>query len=52
MIIDARGKMSSHGNRLMGKGSELTKFYPGVVMLHSGIHNIHAVRDRYVGGIW
>jgi len=29
-IIDARGKISSHGNRLMGKGSELIKFYPGV----------------------
>ena len=44
-IIDARGKMSSHGNRLMGKGSELTKFYPGVEVLHMNIENIHAVRQ-------
>lgn len=46
-IVDARPKLSTQGNRLMGKGTELAKFYEGCELLFMNIGNIHAVRESW-----
>ena len=44
-LVDARSKVATQGNRLMGKGVENTKYYPGTELSYLNIGNIHAVRE-------
>mmetsp|Transcript_106652 Transcript_106652/g.309249 ORF Transcript_106652/g.309249 Transcript_106652/m.309249 type:complete len:873 (-) Transcript_106652:11550-14168(-) len=44
-IMDARSKVATQGNRLMGKGVEQTKYYPGTELTYLNIGNIHAARE-------
>lgn len=45
VIIDARSKVATQGNRVMGMGTELTRYYDGVELQYGNIANIHAARD-------
>ena len=45
VIVDARSKIATQANRVMGAGTELTRYYDGVEMFYGNIANIHAARD-------
>ena len=45
VIVDARSKVATQGNRVMGMGTELTRYYEGIELLYGNIANIHAARD-------
>lgn len=49
VIIDARSKVATQGNRVMGMGTELTRYYEGVELQYGNIANIHAARDALNG---
>lgn len=49
VIIDARSKVATQGNRVMGMGTELTRYYEGVDLQYGNIANIHAARDALQG---
>lgn len=44
VIFDARSSLAEMGNKLMGKGSEDSKYYRNSKVLFMEIQNIHAVR--------
>jgi len=45
VVMDARSKVATQGNRVMGMGTELTRYYEGVDIIYGNIANIHAARD-------
>ncbi|KAJ1451703.1 protein-tyrosine phosphatase-like protein [Pelagophyceae sp. CCMP2097] len=45
VILDARSKVAAQGNRMMGLGTELTKYYEGCDLVYGNVANIHAARD-------
>jgi hypothetical protein len=44
-IVDARSRVATIGNKAIGKGTEMIKFYTNVEMLFMDIGNIHSVRE-------
>jgi hypothetical protein len=49
VIIDARRRIASYGNKAIGKGTELLKWYPGCEISFCDIENIHSVRESASG---
>ena len=45
VIVDARSKVAAQGNRVMGGGTELARYYENVELFYGNIANIHAARD-------
>ena len=45
VVVDARSKVATQGNRMMGMGTELTRYYEGVDLFYGNISNIHAARE-------
>jgi hypothetical protein len=45
VIVDARSKVATQGNRVMGLGTELVRYYEGIEMFYGNIANIHTARD-------
>ena len=45
VIVDARSKVATQGNRVMGLGTELVRYYEGIELFYGNIANIHTARD-------